>query len=215
MDFNDLAETREQTLRITIARNRYLFNSSAPDRAFLMKHDEAFLSSLVTRFGWDGDTALVQWLLERRQPTWANGSMNAYTFEDLLSHRDCAGREIIHHGVMRALTHSAAAVNKRWLENLAEYLAHKCAFEKPAEILRPQRLRLIAHLLYYAERAVQEKGLEDYYFRFAGPFYERFAGRAAMDDALRRAAYYNLPGFRALWEEAKKDGDGIALPGEE
>jgi len=210
-DLHDLPARRQRAHRLLVARNKYLFHNDREAFTLLTRDDPQFLSTLLTAFGYDEDPELVDFVLDRAGPRLKNPA----DLGELLTHRGCDGAAVVHEGVLRALVARDGAQltnNLRTLQDYALFLRTTAPYTDPAQA---GAARLIAHLLYYPEAEIQNRQLHEFYFRFMGPFYEHYPAREALDKEFRRANYYNLPGFEKLWEDAKRDGDGIALPGEE
>ena len=46
-------------------------------------------------------------------------------------------------------------------------------------------------------------------------WYDNSNNNQAYSKEFKKHNYYNLPNFEKQWNQAKEDGDGIGLPGEE
>ncbi|MXO29497.1 MULTISPECIES: hypothetical protein [unclassified Apibacter] len=64
-DFDDLPQERYFNKQRLISRNKYLFNDDKSQFPWLVTHDEFFIESLVTTFGYTEDKKLLKWVMEK------------------------------------------------------------------------------------------------------------------------------------------------------
>ena len=67
----------------------------------------------------------------------------------------------------------------------------------------------IAHIIYFCQVISKKKEYENYQFKSMGRFSKWYDHEDKYGQEYERNSYYNLQGFKEMWEQAKEDGDGM------
>ncbi|WP_236455371.1 MULTISPECIES: hypothetical protein [Flavobacterium] len=206
-DLPDLDQQRKKNIQTLVARNMYLFNDSKAHFKWLILNDQYFMRSLVTTFGYYDDTTLVEWVAE-------NTKMDAQDLEPLnevIYNKKCDGKIGFNYTFLKIISEDEEKATEKfnflkwyyfdWLLNPKNTL--ELTFSQKAEIIARM------HSFIYSN-------MNDYRtYEFMGTFAEHYDYDNTYSKEFKAKNYYNIPDFEKQWKEAKLEGDGIALPGEE
>lgn len=211
----DLDSIRNRNLQIVVARNKYLLNDDTSHLPWLVSNDSEFMKALVTKFGYTVDKALLLWAINnnRFEQTSRNNS-NGEDFGRILYSKNCLGKFILHKEVFEVVYTEAIAGKKETILNLIEYLDFLNISEEDSGLSFEEEAAISAHIIYIFQKLINEKHL-DFSSKGMGFFAENRDSQGEFEKEFRKNNFYNLSGFKGMWEESKIDGDGIAYPGEE
>lgn len=125
---HDIVEIKDNSLRITvdqntIARNKYLFNNSRGDLAWLLMNDKEFLKTLVIYFGYDKEEKLNDFVMRdlykkysEEQPV-ATGKLGTHIFV-----KDCNNKLKIRKGLIRYIEKNSTQDNDAYVSSLSDYV---------------------------------------------------------------------------------------------
>jgi hypothetical protein len=204
-DIEKLPKERYFNQRCLIHINKYLFNDSNDSRTWLMVNDPEFLETLVMNFGYVKDKQMLKWVLDRNKYQFiVNDSPEDFT--RILIHRNCEGKIIFHQEVLDIMTEN---LNDDYVHQIADYTT---ALNTPndSEMSRTisslsfeEFVEFSAHLLYWGELLVQDE-----YREYAYYFMRSFVRFNDYEIELKKNNYYDLKGFKELWEMVK-EGENI------
>ncbi len=206
-DLPDLDQQRKKNIQTLVARNMYLFNDSKAHFKWLILNDQYFMRSLVTTFGYYDDTALVEWVAE-------NTKMDAQDLEplnEIIYNKKCDEKIGFNYTFLKIISEDEEKATETfnflkwyyfdWLLNPKNTL--ELTFSQKAEIIARM------HSFIYSN-------MNDYRtYEFMGTFAENYDYDNTYSKEFKAKNYYNIPAFEKQWKEAKQEGDGVQLPGEE
>jgi hypothetical protein len=201
----NLNSNRKKNIQIIVARNMYLFNKSRAHFKWLILNDERFMSDLITVFSYMKDENLLKWFLDKKQ----YNSDNIQEIDKLLWHKNCDYKLVFHNEVLNFISkdnekakYFYSLLNESYLQEI---------IDKNTSLTFSEKAEIIARIHSFIYSNAKEYDIFNYMGRFA-EFMDR-------DDVyskeFKNKNYYNLPDFSKQWKQAKEDGNGIALPGEE
>ncbi|REC60665.1 hypothetical protein DRF65_19675 [Chryseobacterium pennae] len=188
-----------------IARNKYLFNDSKADLAWLKFNDKAFLEILVRDFGYVRDKDLLEWYIK------GNGiekyRNDKETYLKVFYAKNCDKSFVVHSETFSFMDSDSEKYSKEILSVLEDIRTDRIKLEN---LDFHEKSKLIAYLLYFGEKHKEKTGLT---FSFMGTFYEHSQEdlQKKYDDEFKKQKYYGLPSFEKYWNDAKIEGDGIGL----
>lgn len=204
-DIPDLQQIRNDNLQILTARNKYLFNDSKADLAWLKSNDKQFLETLVKNFGYVKDKDLVSFVLQ-------NNYNNTDEFEKVLFNVRCNGDIIFNKEVIDVIAHLSSGDKTKYLNSISDLIIKETkdnnslifsnkSFEKKAEML--------GKLAYYSTKITESSNI---YYTFFSTLNGNLEGKN-YEAEFKKNNYYNIPDFKKIWEETKTGG--ISYPGME
>lgn len=187
-----------------IAQNKYLFNDSKADFAWLRFNDLPFLETLVKTFGYVADKDLSKLVLD-------NNLKDNEEFGKVIWNKDCDGKLHFHHEIMEIIQSLPKKEQEKYFEtikNYLEYLTTQDDNRKTIDLgLTPsQRIEMMSKLAYYGTKIAKENVF--YYYRFF-PYVEGEEPQKEFD----KNNYYNIKDFKEIYEETRNGG--IAVSGQE
>lgn len=204
-DIPDLQQIRNDNLQILTARNKYLFNDSKADLAWLKSNDKQFLETLVKNFGYVKDKDLVNFILQ-------NNYNNTDEFEKVLFNVRCNGDIIFNKEVIDVIAHLSSGDKTKYLNSISDLIIKETkdnnslifsdkSFEKKAEML--------GKLAYYSTKITESSNI---YYIFFSTLNGNLEGKN-YETEFKKNNYYNIQDFKKIWEETKTGG--ISYPGME
>ncbi|OCA77891.1 hypothetical protein BBH99_10650 [Chryseobacterium contaminans] len=187
------------------AQNKYLFNDSKADLAWLKFNDKTFLETLVKDFGYVKDKDLLEWYIK------GNGiekySNDKETYLKVFYTKNCDNSFNVHSETFSYMDSDPEKYSKEIISVLEEIRTDRIKLEN---LDFHEKSKLIAYLLYFGEKHKEKTGLT---FSFMGTFYEHSQEdlQKKYDEEFKKQKYYGLPSFEKYWNEAKIEGDGIGL----
>lgn len=204
-EISDLKIEQEINNKITINRNKYLFNDNNESFVWLQKNDKYFLESLVKTFGYVKDKQLLEFVFDNQKII---KNSNIEEINKLLWHKTCDGKITFHKETLDIINEKE---NKKEYFNFLndEYLRYIDKSELPIS----EKAEIIANILNFI--ALNTNDYDP--FSNMGFFAQNFDGGRKTEGKYSKEfikhKFYNLKDFKKQWEEAKIDGDGVAYPG--
>ena len=207
----DLAKRRFINQQFLISRNKYLFNDDKSQFPWLVMHDEFFMRSLVTEFGYTEDKKLLKWVIENTDlPLFSKFAETKHLKElgKLLWTKDCNGEIRVHQNTLDLLKELSTPHDDLYIMYVAEYLSNYMASFaiKEENLTIEQKAKIAAYLLYWGEQYKYDKHY-DYNQMFMTRFYYYHFEREAYEKEFKKNNYYGLPKFKEWYEAAKKEKD--------
>ncbi|QYN51801.1 MULTISPECIES: hypothetical protein [Apibacter] len=207
----DLAKRRFINQQLLISRNKYLFNDDKSQFPWLVMHDEFFMRSLVTEFGYTEDKKLLKWVIENTDlPLFSKFAETKHLKElgKLLWTKDCNGEIRVHQNTLDLLKELSTPHDDLYILYVAEYLSNYMASFaiKEENLTIEQKAKIAAYLLYWGEQYKYDKHY-DYNQMFMTRFYYYHFEREAYEKEFKKNNYYGLPKFKEWYEAAKKEKD--------
>lgn len=204
-DIHDLQQIRNDNLQTLTARNKYLFNDSKADLAWLKSNDKQFLETLVKNFGYVKDKDLVSFVLQ-------NNYNNTDEFEKVFFNVRCNGEIVFNKEVMDVIAYLTSSDKTKYLNSISDLIIKETkdnnslifsdkSFEKKAEML--------GKLAYYSTKITESSNI---YYTFFSTLNGNLEGKN-YEAEFKKNNYYNIPDFKKIWEETKTGG--ISYPGME
>lgn len=199
-DIPNLAEERQKNVEALISRNKYLFNESRADFAWLKFNDKLFLESLVKNFGYVKDQQLLKFVFENNKSIEGLGK--------ILWNEKCDGRVVFNKEVIKLIQESSTEKQEQYVDEITDYLIFESSntasvlnddFSKKAEIL--------GKIAYYGEKTGKKIHKSSLCFRILIWDEER----EKYEEEFRKSNYYNLPDFKELWKDAKTENEDAFL----
>ncbi|WP_415325655.1 hypothetical protein [Chryseobacterium sp. MMS23-Vi53] len=193
MDDSELLLKQQKNKHLIFARNKYLFNDSKADFAWLKFNDIPFLESLVKTFGYVKDKDLLTFVLK-------NNYKKEEELSKILWNKKCNGEITVNKEVFDLV--------KKWpTEDRHTFLMYalfvvqnmKKDFESDSEFNFSQKARLLGLISYYA---TQIGNIDNTY---AYSFFPMLSGKN-YDEEFKKNNYYNIPDFQEVYEEARTGG---------
>lgn len=211
-DIEDLDNQRKFNVQLLVNRNLYLFNDDKSKLPWLLKNDEFFMKSLVLTFGWEGDDKLLKWVIKETPLNYNREFNNAKDFGRLLYNKDCSGNLKINKRVFELMADENIDNHRRYLMDFINLYLARNLYEDDIELTFPEIAKITAYSLNFISNNLEKE--QDIY-NYQGLFAEKSDYDNRYDKEFKKNNFYGIPGFKEKWEEAKIEGDGIALPGEE
>lgn len=211
-DARDLVQRRKLNEQILVNRNLYLFNDDKSRLPWLLKKDQYFMKSLLLTFGWEGDDKLINWVIKETPLKYNSKENNAEEFGKMLYNKDCSGKLKINRKVLELMAANDAQIHRK---NLMDYIHLYLAnpdHKSDIKLTFPQIAEITAHALNFIINNTQD---EQEIYQYQGLFAETNDHDGKYSQEFTKNNYYGITGLKEKWEQAKKEGDGIALPGEE
>ena len=119
----NLTQIRQKNIQTLVARNKYLFNDSKGDLAWLLANDKEFLKRLVISFGYDKENAINKMVLEELNKDYSNSSHNiTEKLGEIFFVKDCEGKLKIREGLLKFVSENTSKDDDRFIYGLGNYL---------------------------------------------------------------------------------------------
>ena len=210
-EIKNLSQRRYFNKQRLISRNKYLFNDDKSQFPWLVMHDEFFMRSLVTEFGYTEDKKLLKWVIENTDlPLFSKFAETKHLKElgKLLWTKDCNGEIRVHQNTLDLLKELSTPHDDLYIMYVAEYLSNYMASFaiKEENLTIEQKAKIAAYLLYWGEQYKYDKHY-DYNQMFMTRFYYYHFEREAYEKEFKKNNYYGLPKFKEWYDAAKKEKD--------
>ncbi|MBS7255110.1 hypothetical protein [Flavobacterium branchiicola] len=206
-DVKDLAELRKKNIQILVARNMYLFNDSRAYFKWLILNDEIFMRSLVTTFGYYDDKELVKWVVDKTEFT----NKNIDEVNKIIYNKKCDGKIVFDRQMLNVLVEDEAKATQFYELIRYDYMDWLLSDKNSSELTFSQKAEIIAQIQSFIYSHAKDYRIENFMGKFAE--YNDSDNKYSKEFKLKN--YYNIPEFEKQWKQAKIEGDGISLPGEE
>jgi len=209
-DFERISSERQNNVQRIISRNKYLFANSKAEFSWLKNNDQGFLVNLVTVFGYVKDNELNKWVLDHSliQPNKGNESV----FGSILWNKNCEGKIIINSEIFDLIKAETDDTNQKYLSSIADYIIY--LRDKDETLPVAVKAEILSKVSYYAQKIVNAnvKSFEQvYYTKFMFPLIQVSKTKEWLERELKKYEYYDLAGFKELWEEQIDYNGGVGL----
>lgn len=211
-DVRDLEQQQKFNVQLLINRNLYLFNDDKSRLPWLLKNDESFMKSLLLKYGWTEDGKLLKWVIKETPLKLTRQENNAVEYGSLIYHKDCSDKVKINEKVLMLMAENDTQIHRK---NLMDYIHLYLAnpdLKKDNELTFPQIAKITAYALNFIINNAQD---EQEIYQYQGLFAESNDHDNRYTKEFKKNNYYGINGFKEKWQQAKQEGDGISLPGEE
>nr|WP_315222340.1 hypothetical protein [uncultured Flavobacterium sp.] len=203
----NLNEQRKKNVQTLVARNMYLFNESRAHYKWLIANDEIFMESLVTTFGYYDDKELVKWLVDKTEFT----NQNIDQVTKIIYNKKCDGKIVFDQQLLNILVEDEVKATQFYEFVRYDYIDWLLSDKSNTELTFSQKAEIIARIHSFIYKYAKDYRTVDFMGKFAE--YNDSDNKYSKEFKLKN--YYNIPEFEKQWKQAKIDGDGISLPGEE
>ncbi|MDR7212207.1 hypothetical protein [Flavobacterium piscis] len=203
----NLNEQRKKNIQTLVARNMYLFNDSRAHFKWLILNDENFMRSLVTTFGYYEDKELVKWIVDKTEFT----NKNIDEVNKIIYNIKCDEKIVFDQQLLNILGEDDAKAAQFYEFVRYDYIDWLLSDGSNTELTFSQKAEIIARIHSFIYSHAKEYRTVDFMGKFAE--YNDSDNKYSKEFKLKN--YYNIPEFEKQWKQAKIDGDGISLPGEE
>jgi hypothetical protein len=119
----NLTQNRNKSIQTIVSRNKYLFNDSKADLAWLLQNDKDFLEDLLVVFGYDKEDKINEMVLNDRIKGYSEQiPIATYKIGDLFFTKDCNGKLIIRKGLLDYVRRKTTAIDNRYIYALSTYM---------------------------------------------------------------------------------------------
>ncbi len=120
----NLTQKRFENINKIAARNKYLFNDSKSDLAWLLAHDKNFLKQLVTTFGYDKEEKINKQVIEDLYKSYTESGQlwQAVKLGEIFFTKDCQGKLKIQEGLLSYVFNNTNENDDRLIYALSNYL---------------------------------------------------------------------------------------------
>lgn len=204
-EIKDLSSKRNRNIKLTIERNKYLFNDNSESFVWLQKNDKYFLESLVKTFGYVKDKQLLEFVFDNQKII---KNSNIEEINKLLWHKTCDEKLVFHKETLDIINEKE---NKKEYFNFLndEYLRYIDKSELPIS----EKAEIIANILNFIALNTNDYDPFSNMVFFAQNFDGGRKTEGKYSKEFIKHNFYNLKDFKKQWEESKIDGDGVAYPG--
>ncbi|GAA5084084.1 hypothetical protein GCM10023210_03470 [Chryseobacterium ginsengisoli] len=185
-----------------VAQNKYIFNDSKADYAWLKANDSTFLESLVKTFGYTKNKELSIYVLEKNS--------DSDEFGKILWNKRCNGEIKFNKDIIDIIAEFPKDKQTKYLNIISDYIVKEVKnnnaifndnFSKKAEVL--------GKLAYYSEKIGEKIDMQYQFFSIIGSV----EGGEAYEKEFSKNNYYNISDFKKAWDETRTGG--IGYPGME
>lgn len=211
-EVKDLSKRRNFNKQLLISRNKYLFNDDKSHFTWLVIHDEYFMESLVTIFGYTEDKRLLEWAFKKQDFKYVKYPSDKIleNFGKFLWTKQCNGEIKIHDTTLNLikelLVPSSQSGNEVNILYLAEYINYLSNEDKDIPLDFSQKAKLIATLLAFGEQYKYNKEY-GYNQMFLGKFIHYQDIEKKYKKEFEKNNYYNIPNLKKWFLEAEQEKD--------
>ncbi|QYN49173.1 hypothetical protein GYM73_05980 [Apibacter sp. ESL0432] len=211
-EVKDLSQRRNFNKQLLISRNKYLFNDDKSHFPWLVTHDEYFMESLVTVFGYTEDKRLLEWAFKKQGFKYVKYPSDKIleNFGKFLWTKQCNGEIKIHDTTLNLikelLVPSSQSGNEVNILYLAEYINYLSNEDKDIPLDFSQKAKLIATLLAFGEQYKYNKEY-GYNQMFLGKFIHYQDIEKKYKKEFEKNNYYNIPNLKKWFLEAEQEKD--------
>lgn len=211
-EVKDLSQRRNFNKQLLISRNKYLFNDDKSHFPWLVTHDEYFMESLVTVFGYTEDKRLLEWAFKKQGFKYVKYPSDKIleNFGKFLWTKQCNGEIKIHDTTLNLIKElflpSSQSGNEVNILYLAEYINYLSNEDKDIPLDFSQKAKLIATLLAFGEQYKYNKEY-GYNQMFLGKFIHYQDIEKKYKKEFEKNNYYNIPNLKKWFLEAEQEKD--------
>lgn len=125
---NDITEINNNKLRVNlnqkiIARNKFLFNNSKGDLAWLLANDKEFLRTLLVNFGYDKDEKINEVIFNELYKEYSKETPEStQKIGTLLFVKNCKGKLSIRKSLLKYIEKNTSKNNDKYISALSRYV---------------------------------------------------------------------------------------------
>lgn len=125
---NDIAEINNNKLKVKInqniiARNKYLFNNSKGDLAWLLANDKEFLKTLLINFGYDKEEKVNEVILNELYQEYSQETPESVQkIGNILFVKNCKGKLSIRKNLLKYIEKNTSKNNDKYVSALSRYI---------------------------------------------------------------------------------------------
>lgn len=211
-EVKDLSQRRNFNKQLLISRNKYLFNDDKSHFPWLVTHDEYFMESLVTVFGYTEDKRLLEWAFKKQGFKYVKYPSDKIleNFGKFLWTKQCNGEIKIHHTTLNLIKELLVPSSQSGIEvnilYIAEYINYLSNEDKDIPLDFSQKAKLIAILLAFGEQYKYNKEY-GYNQMFLGKFIHYQDIEKKYKKEFEKNNYYNIPNLKKWFLESEQEKD--------
>ena len=213
-DIPDLDQQRKRNIETLVARNMYLFNDSKAHLRWLVLHDEYFMRSLVTTFGYYEDKELLKWAIENTE-SYDDDQYKKSDFKglsEILWNKKCDNSYVINTNALQIIKEISTPKNYSRIFDvytILQDLVHSNEEFSFDEIPFKDKAKIVAHLLEFGEQFKYDEAY-GYDQMFLGKFIYYLDTEKKYFNEFELNNYYNLPNLKKWYQLAKTEKDKFA-----
>ncbi|MDR2236603.1 MAG: hypothetical protein LBE92_10795 [Chryseobacterium sp.] len=151
---NDIVEVQNNnSLKIhldqnTIARNKYLFNNSDGDLAWLWANDKEFLKNLVIYFGYDKDKKLNDWVISNLYKEYLKEGVDKTSeIGNIIFVKNCENNLTIRKGLLNYVEKYTTKDDDKYITALSQYMINELYNDdKKSSFTDEEKAEIVAHI---------------------------------------------------------------------
>lgn len=122
----NLSQKRFENINKIVARNKYLFNDSKADLAWLLANDKEFLKQLVIVFGYDKEEKINKQVIDNLYKSYTKSGQNWYATKlgEIFFIKDCQGKLKIQEGLLNYVSKNTTKDDDHFIYALGNYLGY-------------------------------------------------------------------------------------------
>ncbi len=176
-----------------IARNKYLFNDSKTDYAWLKFNDSIFLEKLVKTFGYVDDNDLNLFVMNKN-------ISDAEEFGKILWNQACDSTIKFHKDIFNLISKSDNDKKIKYLRIIADYLVKEIKDKNSVLNNNPsKKAEILGKIAYYSTKIGEDNNMYYDFFSILGSE----EGGIKFEEEFKKKNYYNISDFKNIWEETK------------
>ena len=224
----NIQQKRFHNIRTLVSRNKYLFNDSKADLAWLLQNDKKFLENLLVIFGYDKEDKINEMVLNDKYKEYSEQiPIVKEKIADLFFTKDCDGKLIIRKGLLDYVRKKTTATDNRYIYALSTYMDilytgdEDKAFDydpttRFTETEKAEIVTNIASIENPAFRKYQmEEGAEAWVrgYNAATGLYNLSVDYPKIISIIKENNYFNIPNMKQVIEDLPEEAPPI--PGDE
>lgn len=186
-----------------IARNKFLFNNSKADYAWLKFNDKIFLEELVTKFGYIQNDDLNLFVMNEK-------IAESEEFGKIIWNQKCNGEIKFHEDIFNLISKADDDKKIKYLRAIADYLANEVKDKNSIlENNLSKKHEILGKIAYYSTKIGEKHNMYYDFFSILGTE----DGGIKYEDTFKKNNFFGISDFKNIWEETKMGG--VSSPGME
>lgn len=130
----NLSQKRFENINKLVARNKYLFNNSKADLAWLLANDKEFLRKLVVTFGYDKEQKINKQVIDDLYKSYTQSGQIWYGAKlgEVFFTKDCQGKLQTQEGLLNYVSQNTNENDDRFIYALSNYIVYLFKEDKDA-----------------------------------------------------------------------------------
>ncbi|MCS4302305.1 hypothetical protein [Chryseobacterium sp. BIGb0232] len=122
----NLSQKRFENINKLVARNKYLFNNSKADLAWLLANDKEFLKKLVITFGYDKEQKINKQVIDDLYKSYTQSGQIWYGAKlgEVFFTKDCQGKLQTQEGLLNYVSQNTNENDDRFIYALSKYIVY-------------------------------------------------------------------------------------------